>query len=74
MLRNSPVMAERGNKKKPLSGPQRRQNQRLAMASRLIEAQAINMPGPEHPFWERLRWGGAGFLASQALHHFLTRR
>lgn len=24
-------------------------------------------------FWRALRWGGAGFLAAQALHYFLPR-
>ena len=51
---------------------ERRYLQRQQMLKLLIS----NQPWPNMEnsrFWKAMRWGGAGFLAAQALHYFLSR-
>lgn len=51
---------------------ERRYLQRHQMLRLLIS----NQPWPiieNGRFWRAMRWGGAGFLAAQALHYFLPR-
>lgn len=51
---------------------ERRYLQRHQMLRLLISNQAWP-PTERGGFWRAMRWGGAGFLAAQALHYFLPR-
>ena len=51
---------------------QRRLHQRKQFLKILISNQPWQSVG-DGKFWRAMRWGGAGFLASQTLHYFLTR-
>jgi hypothetical protein len=54
-----------------VAGRQAAQRRRLALE--LLAAAELKLPLEEPLFWRGLRWGGLGFLAAQALHHFLPR-
>ena len=59
--------------KYPLKTPfQRRLHQRKQFLKILISNQPWQSDGDDK-FWRAMRWGGAGFLASQTLHYLLTR-
>ena len=59
--------------KYPLKTPfQRRLHQRKQFLKILISNQPWQSDG-DGKFWRAMRWGGAGFLASQTLHYLLTR-
>lgn len=51
---------------------ERRYLQRHQMLRLLISNQTLP-PTERGGFWRAMRWGGAGFLAAQALHYFLPR-
>ena len=51
---------------------QRRLHQRKQFLKTLISNQVWQSDG-DGKFWRAMRWGGAGFLASQTLHYLLTR-
>lgn len=52
---------------------QRRFAQRQRMLLALLADAELDLPAGEPRFWKVLRWGGAGFLAAQALHHLVSR-
>ena len=51
---------------------ERRYLQRHQMLRLLVTNQTWP-PTERGGFWRAMRWGGAGFLAAQALHYFLPR-
>lgn len=51
---------------------ERRYLQRHQMLRLLVTNQTWP-PTESGGFWRAMRWGGAGFLAAQALHYFLPR-
>ncbi len=51
----------------------RRQQQRQRLLLELLSAAELPITADDGRFWRALRWGGAGMLVGQALHHFLPR-
>ena len=51
----------------------RRQQQRQRLLLELLSAAELPIADGDGRFWRALRWGGAGLLVGQALHHFLPR-
>ena len=51
----------------------RRQQQRQRLLLELLSAAELPITADDGRFWRALRWGGAGLLVGQALHHFLPR-
>ena len=51
----------------------RRQQQRQRLLLELLSAAELPLTSGDGRFWRALRWGGAGLLVGQALHHFLPR-
>ena len=51
----------------------RRQQQRQRLLLELLIAAELPITADDGRFWRALRWGGAGLLVGQALHHFLPR-
>ncbi len=51
----------------------RRQRQRQRLLLELLSAAELPLEDVDGRFWRALRWGGAGLLLGQALHHFLPR-
>lgn len=51
----------------------RRQQQRQRLLLELLSTAELPLTGGDGRFWRALRWGGAGLLLGQALHHFLPR-
>ena len=52
---------------------QRRLSQRKRLLLELLADADLDLPAAEPRFWRALRWGGAGFLAAQALHYLVPR-
>ena len=55
------------------SAHMRRQRQRQRLLLELLSAAELPLEDSDGRFWRALRWGGAGLLLGQALHHFLPR-
>ena len=55
------------------SASSRRWRQRQKLLLELLSAAELPLKEGDGRFWRALRWGGAGLLLGQALHHFLPR-
>ena len=55
------------------SASSRRWRQRQRLLLELLSAAELPLKEGDGRFWRALRWGGAGLLLGQALHHFLPR-
>ena len=70
----SPVLQislAKADRQRSVAGRRRQQRQRLLLE--LLSAAELPITADDGRFWRALRWGGAGLLVGQALHHFLPR-